>query len=77
MQGILHCLMYAGDKTVPEITVPVVHRGYYNSSVTKNGNRAKFNLKKSISGASFVKTKNRAKTEYFNQENRDEWDFFT
>ena len=51
--------MYAGDKTVPEITVPVVHRGYYNFSVTKNGNRAKFNLKKSISGASFVKTKNR------------------
>jgi hypothetical protein len=35
--------MYAGDTTLPENTVPVVHRGYYHSSVPKNGNRAKLN----------------------------------
>ena len=57
--------MYAGDTTVPENTVPVVQRGYYNSSVPKNGNRAKFNLKKSISGASFVKTKKKSKNRVF------------
>ena len=38
MQGILQYLKCAGENTVP-----VVHRGYYNTSVPKNGNIAKGN----------------------------------